>query len=52
MNRQDNTTPSTARQKRKYRRFKLRYPAHVKFSGDLVSEVDAVSRDVSVGGLS
>jgi len=52
MDRQDNTTCSSARQERKYRRFKLTYPVHVKFrSGELVSEVDAVSRNVSVGGL-
>lgn len=51
MNRQDITIFSPARQKRKYRRFKLRYPAHVQFSGELVSEVDAVSRNVSTGGL-
>jgi hypothetical protein len=37
---------------RRYRRFKLRYPVHLLFrSGKLVSEVDAVSRDVSIGGL-
>jgi hypothetical protein len=50
--RQDNTTRSTARQKRKFRRFKLRYPVHVKFrSGELASELDTVSGNVSVGGL-
>jgi len=37
---------------RRYRRFKLRYPVHLLFrSGELISEVDAVSRDVSIGGL-
>ncbi len=37
---------------RKYRRFKLRYPVHGKFySGGAVSEFDAVSRNVSIGGL-
>jgi hypothetical protein len=51
MNRQDNTVLCMARQKRKYRRFNLRYPVRVKFSGELVSEVDAVSRNVSAGGL-
>ena len=51
MHPQDNTTRSTAQQKRKYRRFNLRYPAHVKVSSELVSEVDTVSRNVSVGGL-
>jgi len=39
-------------QERKYRRFKLRYPVHGKFcSGKAVSEFDAVSRNVSIGGL-
>ena len=51
MHPQDNTTRPTAQQKRKYRRFNLRYPAHVKVSSELVSEVDTVSRNVSVGGL-
>jgi hypothetical protein len=51
MDPQDNTTRSTAQQKRKYRRFNLRYPAHVKVSSELVSDVDTVSRNVSVGGL-
>jgi len=37
---------------RRYRRFKLRYPVHLLFhSSELISEVDAVSRDVSIGGL-
>jgi hypothetical protein len=51
MDQPDKTTRSAARQKRKYRRFNLRYPAHVKVSSELVSEVDTVSRNVSVGGL-
>ena len=52
MSRQDNTTWSTDRQERKYRRFKLRCPVHLTFvSGELASEVDALSRDVSIGGL-
>jgi hypothetical protein len=52
MDREDGTTRSTARQERKYRRFKLRYPVHVEFrSGELVSQVDTVSRNVSAGGL-
>jgi hypothetical protein len=39
-------------QQRKYRRFSLQYPVHVKFSlGDSVSEVRTVSQDVSIGGL-
>ena len=37
---------------RKYRRFDLRYPVHVKFEiGSTVSELDAVSRNVSLGGM-
>jgi hypothetical protein len=47
---QDNTTRSAAQEKRKYRRFNLRYPAHLKVSSELVSKVDTVSRNVSVGG--
>jgi hypothetical protein len=40
------------RQERKYPRFKLRYPVHGKFySGKVVSEFDAVSRNVSIRGL-
>lgn len=45
-------TPKTYAQERKYRRFNLRYPVHVKFcSGNLISEMDAVSRNVSLGGM-
>jgi hypothetical protein len=45
-------TPKAYAQERKYRRFNLRYPVHVKFrSGDLMSELDAVSRNVSLGGM-
>lgn len=37
---------------RRFRRFDLSYPVHVKFaSGDSMVEVDAVSRNVSLGGL-
>jgi hypothetical protein len=37
---------------RMYRRFNLRYPVHVKFrSGNLVSELDTMSRNVSLGGM-
>jgi len=43
---------SASRQERRYRRFKLRDPVHLVFrSGELVCEVDAVSRNVSIGGL-
>lgn len=49
---EDNTAHPTARQERKFRRFNLRYPVHVEFrSGELVSELDTVSRNVSTGGL-
>jgi len=51
MHPQDNTTRSAAQEKRKYRRFNLRYPAHLKVASELVSKVDTVSRNVSVGGL-
>jgi hypothetical protein len=52
MDRKDNTNPPAARKERQYRRFKLRFPVHVEFlSGELVSEIDGVSRNVSVGGL-
>jgi len=37
---------------RRYRRFNLEYPVHVKFpAGSSVSELDAVSRNVSIGGM-
>jgi hypothetical protein len=37
---------------RKHPRFKLRYPVHVKFrSGSLAGELDAISKNVSVGGI-
>jgi hypothetical protein len=37
---------------RKYRRFSLCYPVHVKFHfGDSVSELQAVSKNVSIGGF-
>jgi hypothetical protein len=43
---------SPSHQERRYRRFKLRYPVHLLFrSGELISEVDAISRDASIGGL-
>jgi len=44
--------PQTYAPERKYRRFNLRYPVHVKFSdGNVISELDAVSRNVSLGGM-
>ena len=47
----DISNPSD-RHERKYPRFKLRYPVHGKFySGEAVSEFDAVSRNISIGGL-
>lgn len=52
MDREHNRTRSIARQERKFRRFQLRYPVHVEVrSGELVSEVDTVSRNVSARGL-
>jgi hypothetical protein len=40
------------RTERRYPRFKLRYPVHGKFySGTAVSEFNAVSKNVSIGGL-
>jgi hypothetical protein len=43
---------SPSHPERRYRRFKLRYPVHLLFRfGELISEADAVSRDVSIGGL-
>ena len=42
----------TYAQERKYRRFDLKYPVRVKFqSGNGTAELDAVSRNVSLGGL-
>jgi len=39
-------------QVRRYRRFKLNYPVHLLFHfGDQTSEVEAVTRDVCIGGL-
>ena len=39
-------------EQRKYRRFSVNYPVHVKFHfEDSVSELQAVTKDVSVGGL-
>jgi hypothetical protein len=38
--------------KRKYRRYELRYPVRVRFPlGEAVSEFDALSKNVSVGGM-
>jgi hypothetical protein len=44
--------PKTYAQERKYRRFNLKYPVHVKvYSGNVVSELDTVTRNVSLGGM-
>lgn len=44
--------PPQFRKERKYRRYNLRYPVHVQFSaGDSVLELDAVSKNLSVGGM-
>lgn len=43
---------SLAQHERTCRRFNLSYPVHVRFcSGQVVSEVEAVSRNISTGGL-
>jgi hypothetical protein len=43
---------STIPRERKYRRFKLEYPLRLLFRvGEQIAEIDAVSRDVSIGGL-
>jgi hypothetical protein len=38
---------------RRYRRYALRYPVHLEFSGngESVSGIEAVSRNVSIGGM-
>jgi hypothetical protein len=41
----------SAAEKRKYRRFRLRYPVRLRFSEEPSSEVNTVSRNVSIGGL-
>jgi c-di-GMP-binding flagellar brake protein YcgR len=39
-------------QKRRYRRFSLRYPVNVKFGlGKTVSEIRAISTNISLGGV-
>ena len=46
------TGAAPSRYERRFRRFKLKYPVHVWFqSGEAISEIDTVSRDVSTGGL-
>jgi hypothetical protein len=43
---------SHARQERRYRRFKLKFPVHLLVQYDQgIVELDAISRDVSIGGL-
>jgi hypothetical protein len=47
---QDSTAPY--RRERRYRRFDLQYPVHLSFpSCGTVRELDAISRNVSIGGL-
>jgi len=44
--------PPDSPEQRKHRRFLVSYPVHVKFHlEDLVSELQAVTKDVSIGGL-
>ena len=41
-----------ASNERKFLRFNLSYPVHVKFfSGNSIAEVDAVSKNISIGGF-
>ena len=48
----DLALPPGRPEQRKYRRFSVSYPVHVKFHfEDSVSELQAVTKDVSVGGL-
>jgi hypothetical protein len=43
---------SASSQERKYRRFTLQYPVHLKaYSSDLMVEFEAVSRNISICGL-
>lgn len=52
MDQPHDTTGKTYPQERKYRRFNLKYPVHVKFqSGNVTFELDAMSRNISLGGL-
>lgn len=42
----------SSRHERRFRRFGLQYPVHILFfSGQAITEADAVSRNVSAGGL-
>ena len=44
--------PPDSPEQRKHRRFSVSYPVHVKFHlEDSVSELQAVTKDVSIGGL-
>jgi hypothetical protein len=46
------TGAKTYQRERKYRRFDLMYPVHLKVQlGTIASELDAMSRNVSLGGL-
>lgn len=48
----EKTGEPTNPRERKYRRFNLRYPVHVKFeTSSTVLELDTVSRNVSLGGM-
>lgn len=48
----DDVSRSPNFQRRRYRRFRLRYPVLVEFSsGDLVCKIQTVSRNASIGGL-
>jgi PilZ domain len=43
---------ASSRHDRRFRRFRLRYPVHLAFQfGNTISEADAISRNISTGGL-
>jgi hypothetical protein len=52
MKKNDDIAPSLPPPERRYRRFSLHYPVRVKVqSDDLITEFEAVSRNISIGGL-
>jgi len=52
MNTYDDVPAKIHSHERKYRRFNLNYPVRLTFSaGGSISELDAVSRNVSIGGM-
>jgi hypothetical protein len=52
MERSNTLQESFARRGRSYRRFRLEFPVRLKFrNGSSTTEIDTVSKDLSVGGL-